>query len=108
MLCTSDIHLLIEYCTIVESFFVMLSVAGLLYLRYTQPKLPRPIKVNLLVPIAFVSICLFLIILPIVDTPIALCCGALITLSGVPFYYFGIVRKDQPQGFRNMMSKYST
>ncbi|CAH0554028.1 unnamed protein product [Brassicogethes aeneus] len=103
MLCTSDIHLLIEYCTIVESAFVMLSVAGLLYLRYTQPDLPRPIKVNIFFPIAFVAICLFLIVLPILDTPLALCGGALCTLSGIPFYYFGIHVKQKPKWFQNFM-----
>lgn len=38
MLCTSDIHFLIQYCTIVESFFVMFFVSGLLYLRWKKPK----------------------------------------------------------------------
>lgn len=46
MLCTSDIFVLITYCSIVESFFIMLSVAGVLWLRYKQPNMNRPIKVN--------------------------------------------------------------
>lgn len=45
MLCTSDIYVLITYCTIVESAFIMLSVAGVLYLRYKRPDMDRPIKV---------------------------------------------------------------
>lgn len=46
MLCISDVHVLITYCSIVESFFIMLSVSAVLYLRYTRPNLPRPIKVS--------------------------------------------------------------
>lgn len=46
MLCTSDIFVLITYCSIVESFFIMLSVAGVLWLRYKRPNMNRPIKVS--------------------------------------------------------------
>lgn len=103
MLCTNDIHKLITYCTIVESFFTMLSVAGLLYMRWTQPKLVRPIKVNLLVPIVYVIICLFLIVMPCVEAPYEVGMGALITLSGVPAYYFGVYWKNKPQSFQKFM-----
>lgn len=105
MLCTSDIHRLITYCTIVESFFVMLSVSGILYMRWTQPNLVRPIKVNILVPIVFVVICLFLIIMPCVEAPYEVGMGALITLSGVPAYYVGVHWKNKPQAFQNFMRK---
>ena len=47
MLCTSDVYQLIDYAAFVESMFIMWSVAGLLWLRYKQPDLPRPIKVCL-------------------------------------------------------------
>lgn len=46
MLSTNKLDVLITYCTIVESFFIMLSVAGVLWLRHKRPKMPRPIKVN--------------------------------------------------------------
>ena len=103
MLCTNDIHTLITYCTVVESFFVMLSVSGLLYLRWKKPDIPRPIRVNLIVPIAFVLICIFLIILPCFEAPIEVGMGALITLSGVPVYYFGVVWQDKPMLYQSFM-----
>lgn len=46
MLCTSDIYALITYSTFVESFFILLSVSGILWLRYKKPDIPRPIKVS--------------------------------------------------------------
>lgn len=46
MLCTNDIFVLITYCSFVESFFIMLSVSGVLWLRYSRPKMERPIKVK--------------------------------------------------------------
>lgn len=105
MLFTDDIHKLITYCTVVESFFVMLSVSGLIYMRYTQPTMSRPIKVNIVVPITFVLICIFLIIMPCVEAPMEVGMGAVITLSGVPAYYFGVVRKDKPKFFTDFMGK---
>lgn len=107
MLISSDIHKLITYCTIVESFFVMLSVTGLLYLRWKRPDLPRPIKVNIIVPIVFVIICLFLIVMPCVEAPFEVGMGVLITLSGVPAYYFGVRWTDKPISFIKIMSKYN-
>ncbi|XP_030767413.1 Y+L amino acid transporter 2 [Sitophilus oryzae] len=102
MLCSSDIQLLIHYCTIVETFFVTLSVSGLLYLRWKQPKLERPIKVHVSIPIIFVLICLFLLILPVTESPLILLGGVLITLSGVPVYYFGTLQ-DKPEKFKKIM-----
>lgn len=46
MLCISDVFVLITYSSIVESFFIMLSVSGVLYFRYTKPDMHRPIKVG--------------------------------------------------------------
>lgn len=84
---------------------MMLSVAGLLYMRWKQPKLVRPIRVNVIVPISFVLICLFLIIMPCLEAPYEVGMGALITLSGIPAYYFGVYRKDKPKWFQNSMGK---
>ncbi|XP_018574726.1 Y+L amino acid transporter 2 [Anoplophora glabripennis] len=105
MLSTSDIHLLIQYCSIVESFFVTLSVSGLLYLRWKNPKMIRPIRINIFVPILFVVLCLFLLFLPLVESPLIVLGGLLITLSGIPFYYFGVIWKTKPETFQSFMRK---
>ncbi|KAF5306758.1 hypothetical protein FQA39_LY01516 [Lamprigera yunnana] len=105
MLSIADIHKLITYCTIVESFFVMLSVTGLLYMRWKKPKMDRPIKVYAIVPITFILLCFFLIIMPCVEAPFEVGMGALITISGIPAYYFGVCWKNKPQWFQNIMRK---
>lgn len=46
MLVTSNIYVLINYVTFTEAFVILLSVAGLIKLRFTQPDLPRPVKVE--------------------------------------------------------------
>lgn len=46
MLLVSDVYVLITYSSIVESFFIMLSVSAVLYFRYKRPTMDRPIKVS--------------------------------------------------------------
>ncbi|XP_063989482.1 large neutral amino acids transporter small subunit 1 [Diachasmimorpha longicaudata] len=100
MLYTSDIYVLITYCSIVESFFIMVSVAGILWLRYSRPKMDRPIKVALWIPITFVSICAFLVLVPCYVRPREVIMGTVITLSGIPAYFVGIVWKNKPDWFQ--------
>ncbi|KAK0082961.1 hypothetical protein PV325_009586 [Microctonus aethiopoides] len=100
MLCTSDIFVLITYCSIVESFFIMLSVIGILWLRYSRPTMVRPIKVPLWIPITFVGICAFLVVVPCYVRPYETGMGALITLSGVPTYFVGVTWKNKPKWFQ--------
>ena len=46
MLSSNDIYALINYASFVESSFIGVSIAGMLYLRYKQPNRERPIKVR--------------------------------------------------------------
>ncbi|XP_047040600.1 Y+L amino acid transporter 2 [Helicoverpa zea] len=95
MLIPDNLTTLITYCTVVESFFTTLSCSAVLWLRYKRPDLPRPIKVQLWMPIVFVSISAVLLVVPVVSEPVAVIAGALMTLAGVPVY-FGLVR-SKPQ-----------
>ena len=46
LLVIKDVYVLINYVSFVESFFTLVSVTGLLYMRYSKPDLHRPIKVR--------------------------------------------------------------
>lgn len=105
MLCTSDIFVLITYCSIVESFFIMISVAGILWLRYKRPNMTRPIKVPLWIPIVFVTLCVFLVVVPCYERPYEVGMGLLITISGIPAYFLGVVWKSKPIWFQKMNIK---
>lgn len=129
MLMISDVHVLISYSMIVESFFIMLSVSSVLYFRYTRPDMPRPIKVShafgcifhcsadeteilihffqlpLIIPIVFFVISAFLIVVPCYVAPYEVGMGLLITVAGIPVYYFGVVWKDKPKSIQNSISK---
>ena len=49
---------------------VGVSVAGLLYLRWKEPDLPRPIRVPLFLPIIFLACCVFLVLVPVITNPL--------------------------------------
>ncbi|KAH8306209.1 hypothetical protein KR018_004173 [Drosophila ironensis] len=97
MLVVSDVYVLITYSSIVESFFIMLSVSAVLYFRYTRPCMERPIKVALWIPALFVIVCAFLVVVPIYVAPYEVGMGVLITLIGIPFYYVGVVWQNKPK-----------
>lgn len=94
-LSTSDIIQLIEYSSFVESSFIMLTVAGMIYLRYKKPHLHRPIKVHIAIPITFLLLCAFLVFLPVYVRPFECGMAVLITLTGVPFYVIFIHAKPE-------------
>lgn len=101
----SDVYVLITYSSIVESFFIMLSVSAVLYFRYTRPDINRPIKVQLWVPTLFVIICAFLIVVPCYVAPYEVGMGVALTLAGIPVYYIGVAWKNKPESFENVLRR---
>lgn len=65
----------------------------------------RPIRVHIGVPITFVVICVFLLILPVIESPFIVLGGLVITLSGIPVYLFCIYWQQKPKSFHNFMGK---
>ncbi|CAB0008771.1 unnamed protein product, partial [Nesidiocoris tenuis] len=88
-----DVYILIDYVSFVEALFTLMSVCGLLWLRYTRPQANRPIKVNLILPILFFIICIFLVTLPCYVRPMEVGVGLIIIVSGIPVYYLFISQR---------------
>lgn len=102
MLLVSDVFVLINYYSQILWFSVAASIGGMLWLRYKRPDMPRPIKVNLIIPITFLICCKFLILFPIPDNPWNALIGIGITLSGIPFYYLFVKYKNKPEGYNKI------
>ena len=105
MLITSDMQVLINYISFTESLFILMSIAALLWLRYRDPQRTRPIKVWIGFPILFFVICLFLVVLPIIQRPIELGVAIGIISIGIPVYYLGI-HKEHSERFSNFMGEW--
>ncbi|VDK49696.1 unnamed protein product [Anisakis simplex] len=97
MLVSSDIYALINYLSFTEAAVVVCVVAGLIKLRITQPQLHRPIKLNLAIPIIFVVMCVFVLVLPFLTKPNELFIGLAIISTGVPFYVIFVAWRDKPR-----------
>ncbi|XP_075214052.1 L-type amino acid transporter minidiscs [Lycorma delicatula] len=101
MLFIEDIYMLINYVSFVEALFTLLSVSGLLLLRFTQPDTKRPIKVNIILPIIFFVICAFLVTVPCYVRPWEVGVGLGFIISGIPVYYI-FIHFEKPVWIKNI------
>lgn len=92
LLFINDVYVLINYISYVEALFTLMSISGLLWLRYKQPKTERPIRVNLILPVIFLITCSFLVISSCLQSPVEVAVGTAIILTGIPVYYSTIHR----------------
>ncbi|KPI98693.1 Y+L amino acid transporter 2 [Papilio xuthus] len=95
LLMYNNVESLMIYVTAVEAIFILCSVAGLLWMRYTRPELDRPIRVSLVFPMIFLVVCTFLVVFSCFNNPMEVGIGVAFIAIGVPFFYVFIVWKDK-------------
>ncbi|XP_048365841.1 cystine/glutamate transporter [Sphaerodactylus townsendi] len=103
MLFTSDIYSLLNFLSFARWLFIGLAVAGMIYLRYKRPNMPRPFKVPLFIPALFSFTCFFMVALSLYADPVNTGIGFAITLTGVPAYYLFIIWDKKPRWFRQLL-----
>ncbi|XP_014672187.1 PREDICTED: Y+L amino acid transporter 2-like isoform X2 [Priapulus caudatus] len=66
-----------------------------IYLRIKRPDLPRPFKVPMMVPVLFLLVCGYLILVPVILEPQLLVVGICIHLLGIPVYYATVIGRGR-------------
>lgn len=107
MITTEDVYVLINYVSFVEALFTTISVTGLIWMRYKQPNLVRPIKVNSALPIIFFIICTFLVIFPCYVSPWEVTVGMAFAICGIPVYLVAISWKSKPSWLRTIFNSFN-
>ncbi|CAG9760167.1 unnamed protein product [Ceutorhynchus assimilis] len=95
-LTVSDIYALINYVGFACWLSIGASVLCLPWLRWKQPNLERPIKVNLFWPISYILGTIFITVVPMIASPYETGMGVLMILSSVPVYYLFIAWTNKP------------
>ncbi|KAL5012570.1 hypothetical protein ScPMuIL_011121 [Solemya velum] len=106
-LTSSNMYALINYVSFVNWLAIGLSVVVLLFFRWKRPEMNRPIKVALVWPIIYVTVSVFLVILPLYASPVETGIGILIILSGVPVYVIFVYWQNKPTAVNNFVDKWT-
>lgn len=81
------------------------AVLCLPWLRWAQPNLPRPIRVNLAFPIVYLIATAFVTVVPMIASPVETGYGILMILTSIPVYLIFIAWKNKPKWFQHAMGK---
>lgn len=97
MLVSDDVLALINYATFVETSFIGLTVAAMLYMRKKYPHLPRPKKVSLFFPITYLCFCIFLLVMTLAEGATDSLIAVALVLSAIPVYWVFVCWKNKPK-----------
>ncbi|KAI5713623.1 hypothetical protein M8J76_002350 [Diaphorina citri] len=98
-LMSSNIFALINYVGFATWLSIGVGVLCLPVLRYTQPDLPRPIKVHLIFPAAYLIASVFVTLVPMMASPVETGIGCLMIATSVPVYMVFIAWRNKPKVF---------
>uniref|UniRef100_A0A8C6ZJ47 Solute carrier family 7 member 10 n=1 Tax=Nothoprocta perdicaria TaxID=30464 RepID=A0A8C6ZJ47_NOTPE len=101
-----DTYTLINYVSFINYLCYGVTIIGLIVLRWKKPKIFRPIKVNLLIPVTYLAFWAFLLIFSLYSEPVVCGVGLVIILTGVPVFFLGVYWKNKPKCVNRLIGKH--
>jgi len=95
-LASDNVFSLINYVGFATWLSIGVAVLCIPVLRFTQPNLERPIKVNWFFPIIYLIATVFVTVVPAIAEPQTTGIGAAMMASGIPVYFLFIGWKTKP------------
>ena len=95
-LTSSNIIQLMNYVGFATWLSIGAAVVCLPYLRWKQPEMERPLKVNLVFPFVYIALTAVITTLPMIAKPVETIIGILMILTALPVYYVFIAWKNKP------------
>ncbi|XP_078582489.1 large neutral amino acids transporter small subunit 1-like [Branchiostoma floridae x Branchiostoma japonicum] len=99
MLIPDDVYKVLNLMGFVSWLGLAVTVSGMLWWRYKKPDLPRPIKLNLAIPVLFVLLSLFMVGVSFVSAPVECASGLAILASAIPVYAVFVHWENKPAWF---------
>jgi len=96
-LMSSNIVMLINYVGFATWLSIGAAVVCIPILRWKQPDLPRPIKVNMLWPIIYIFCTIIITVVPMFADPYTTGMGTLVICTAIPVYFVAIAWKNKPK-----------
>jgi len=103
MLVSDNIDQLINYVGFANWVWYAVAVAGQIYWRFKYPDLKRPIKINIIYPIIFMIVCIFILTLSFYSAFMQCFIGTVITLSGIPVFILFVKYEPRHPEWLNRM-----
>ncbi|XP_064359438.1 large neutral amino acids transporter small subunit 2 [Dromaius novaehollandiae] len=104
MLVAGDIYTLINYVGFVNYLWYGVTVAGLLVLRWRQPRRHRPIRVSLAFPALYLLFWAALLLFSLWSEPVVCGIGLGIMATGAPVYALGVRPGPRPPALRRAVA----
>uniref|UniRef100_A0A669QZS5 Solute carrier family 7 member 10 n=1 Tax=Phasianus colchicus TaxID=9054 RepID=A0A669QZS5_PHACC len=101
-----DTYTLINYVSFINYLCYGVTIIGLIVLRWKKPKIFRPIKVNLLIPITYLAFWAFLLVFSLYSEPVVCGVGLIIILTGVPVFFLGVYWRNKPKCVNRLIGKH--
>lgn len=93
MLLPTNVGNLLNWLMFVDWLIYSFVFIGLIWLRRKKATIPRPFKVNVLIPIFMTLVSLYFASIPFISNPVESVFGLVVILSGIPAYFVFIEKK---------------